>query len=75
MKELLGYEMGPFGEKGFPEFMAAMYARTNEDTGEIDINDEDIGTINKYREKGHNRILDRVFNRPINDATRRFRGQ
>ena len=75
LKELLEYQDGPFGERGFAQFMAGMCARIDEDTGEVDIDDEDIRTINKYRQRGRKRVLDLIFKRPVDEATRRFLGQ
>ena len=61
-------------DSGFSQFIEAIQYRIDEETGELDIDDEDVRTINKYRETGHKRALDRIFKRPIDDAMRRFLG-
>jgi hypothetical protein len=68
------HEGGPFGERGFDQFMAGICARTDEESGEIDIDRDDLENIAKYRERGHKRVLDRIFKRPVDDAMRRFMG-
>jgi len=72
LSALLNYSGG--WDSGFDRFIEALRCRINEDTGEIDIDDEDIRTINKYRLKGHKRILDKILKRPIDDFMRRFLG-
>jgi len=74
MAELQKYEDGPFGERGFKQFMAGMNARIDCDTGEIDIDRDDRENIAKYRERGQKRVLDRIFKRSIDDAVKRFMG-
>jgi hypothetical protein len=74
VKELMKYEMGPFGEKGFRQFMAGLCARIDGDTGEMDLDDDDFRALNNYRFKGHRRVLNKIFKRPIDDAMRKFLG-
>jgi hypothetical protein len=75
LKELLKYEDGPFGERGFNQFMAGMCARIDEDTGEVDIDRDDTENIVKYSNAGKKRVLDRIFKRALDDAMRRFLGR
>ena len=74
LAELMTYSDGPFGERGFAQFMTGICFRTDEETGEIDIDRDDIAAISKYSRRGHKKVLARIFSRPIDDAERRFLG-
>ena len=74
LAELMQYESGPLGEKGFAQFMAGICARIDESGGEVDIDRDDLEKIATYSQTGHKRVLDRIFKRAVDDALRRFVG-
>lgn len=74
LAELLSYQDGPVGEVGFRQFMTSICARINEDSGELDVDRDDIEAIAEHARNGHQAALDRIFKRPIDDALRRFTG-
>jgi hypothetical protein len=75
LKALLKYEMGPFGEKGFLQFMAGMCVRIDRDTGVLDIDLEDLKIMQDYRISGHRLVIDAIFERSVKDAKRKFLGE
>lgn len=75
LKELLKYAHGPFGERGFNQFMAGLCARIDEETGELDIDREDQESIVKYSNAGKKQVLDRIFKRSLGDWHRKFFGE
>ena len=72
LAELMRHENGPFGEKGFAQFMAGICARIDETSGEVDIDRDDLEKITAYSQNGHKRVLDRIFKRAIGDSLGRF---
>jgi hypothetical protein len=74
LAELMQYDGGPFGERGFAQFMAGICARIDESSGEVDIDRDDLENIAAYSQSGHKRVLDRIFKRAVDDALRRLVG-
>jgi len=74
LKELLRYADGPFGEDNFKSFMAEVCARTDEDTGEADLDRDDYSKIELYKAQGFGDALDKVFKRPLGKAIDQFLG-
>jgi hypothetical protein len=74
LAELMQYDGGPFGEKGFAQFMAGICARIDESSGEVDIDRDDLDKITTYSHAGHKRVLEKIFKRAVDDALRRFLG-
>ena len=72
LAELNQYAGEPFGAENFCSFMAEVCARTDEDTGEIDLDRDDYERIETHRRQGHGEVLDKVFKRPLAKAFKAF---
>ena len=54
--------------------MAEVCARTDEDTGEADLDRDDYSKIELYKAQGFGDALDKVFKRPLGKAIDQFLG-
>ena len=72
LTELRKYALGPFGQKNFHSFMAEVLARTDEDTGEVDLDRDDFERIAIYKRQGHKKRIEKVFKRPMDEAFGKF---
>ncbi|HEY5706316.1 MAG TPA: hypothetical protein VIS96_12145 [Terrimicrobiaceae bacterium] len=68
------YADGPFAEEHFYSFMAEVSARTDKNTGEVDLDRADFERIETYERQGHKERLAKVFKRSIDAAFRDFFG-
>ena len=73
--ELNQYAGEPFGEENFCSFMAEVCARTDEGTGEVDLDRDDYERIETHQRQGHGEVLDKVFKRPLDKAFKKFVGR
>src|SRR4051794_8140678 len=63
LQELCRYDLG--GRNGFERFMGQLRCRTDDDTGELDLDDSDLRAIRRYSHSGHRKRLQKVFKRPL----------
>jgi hypothetical protein len=75
LAELLQYANRPFGQKNFYSFMAEACARTDEGTGEIDIDRDDLERIEGFKKQGYKKRIEKVFKRPVDDPLGKFFGR
>lgn len=75
VSELLKHDGGPFGLGSFESFMAEVCARVDESTGELDMDRDDRERIAELKRRGHKRVLERVFQRAMDEAFGAFFGQ
>jgi hypothetical protein len=54
-----------FRETGFNAFLTTIRCRVDDDTGEVDLDDEDLAKITRYNHQGHKRKLQTIFKRPM----------
>lgn len=50
---------------GFSAFMFQLWARLNHDTGELDLDDEDLARMYRYMNGGYKKKLLRLFGRTL----------
>lgn len=73
---LLEFDGGPFGNSDLVSFMAEISARIDQDTGEIDLGRDEREKIAAFEADERTRaIVQRVFSRPMQNATEDFFGQ
>lgn len=59
-------QMSESGAKnGFHRFMYQLWARLDDDTGEIELADDDLARLYRYMNGGHRRKLLKVFGRTL----------
>ena len=75
LAELNQYAGEPFGEENFCSFMAEICARTDETTGEVDLDRDDYERIETHQRQGHGEVLDKVFKRRLDKAFKEFLGR
>ena len=51
---------------------AEVLARTDEDTGEVDLDRDDFERIAIYKRQGHKKRIEKVFKRPMDEAFGKF---
>ncbi len=49
-------------------------ARTDEGTGEVDLDRDDYERIETHKRQGHGEVLDRLFKRPLDKSFKKFVG-
>jgi hypothetical protein len=54
-------------KNGFYAFIIAAQWRVNEETGELDLDDEDLRKISHYSRTGYKKRLQAIFQRPLGD--------
>ena len=54
--------------------MAELCARTDEGTGEVDLDRDDYERIETHKRQGHGEVLDRLFKRPLDKSFKKFVG-
>jgi hypothetical protein len=65
LRELQKYHNGKRSRNGFYSFMVALKWRIDDDTGELELDDEDFAKIRLYSRTGYKRRLLKVFERTL----------
>ena len=65
LKELSKYDHRKRSQNGFYSFITGIQWRVDDDTGEINLADEDLAKIALYSHRGYKKRLQRIFQRPM----------
>jgi hypothetical protein len=65
LKELNHYNKTARPKNGFQSFIFSIQCRVDEDTGEVDLADDDLAKITLYGHRGYKKRPQKIFQRPM----------
>jgi hypothetical protein len=65
LRELAVYRKAPHSKNGFHRFMLVLAYRIDDDTGELDLDNEDINRLGRYARTGYKKRVLQIFGRTI----------
>jgi len=65
LRKLAKYKASQRSKNGFHSFMVSVQWRVDDDTGEIDLDDEDFAKIYRYSRTGYKKRIMAVFGRAL----------
>jgi hypothetical protein len=65
LKELSHYRKMPHSKNGFHRFMLVLAGRIDDDTGELDLDNEDINRLGRYAKTGYKKRVLKIFGRTL----------
>ena len=67
LKKLNDYDLADRSKNGFYSFITMLQCRVNDETGELDLDSEDLAKISLYSQRGYRMRLQSIFQRSFGD--------